>query len=94
MPTLVRIFGFLRLLVIVASDHIIYYAICLQNYDEYNNKTNLRSRVVARFWHIIADYQKVRERYNPLFATNFLQHQISWWSDFVMAFCNCSNNIS
>ena len=61
-------------------------AICLQNYKEYINKTNLRSRAVARFWYIIADYQKIKGSCDTLFATNFLQHQISLWSDFVMFF--------
>ena len=46
----------------------------MQSYKEYINKANLPSRVVARFRHIVADYQKVKGWRNPLFATNFLQH--------------------
>lgn len=48
----------------------------LQSYKEYINKTNFPSRVVARFRHIIADYQKVKGCGDTLFATNFLQHQM------------------
>lgn len=66
----------------------------LQSYKNSINKANLPSRSVARFWYIIADYQKIKGSCDTLFATNFLKHQIYWWSDFMMAFCNCSNNIS
>lgn len=65
----------------------------LQRYKNSINKANLPSRAVAQFWYIIADYQKIEGSCDTLFATNFLQHQISWWSDFVMAFCNYSNYI-
>jgi hypothetical protein len=56
--------------------------------------TNSPSRIVAQFRHIVTDYQTVKGFCKTLFATNFLQHQMSWWSDFEIVFCNCSNNIS